>query len=242
MKRLLLLALLLAPSLASAAQGDRVHDPKAPAPSIAPTPTPLPSTANRPAAEEGGRLYSIQPRRYHPGHEFRLAAGYLPQDAFYKGTTVDFSYTNHFNDFLSWEALRVVYSKNSDTDLTSRLKQEFNVVNDPYEKVQYLLSTHFQITPFYGKQTLMNRGIIHQELYFLGGPGGVGWVIHENGRSDRPINFRPAFDVGFGFRVYASELVSFKLETYENLYQKENGGVKDQVYVSFGVSLSTGRK
>lgn len=234
---------LLAAPAAHAAQGDRARDPKATPPAAtAPTPTPAPgAVANRPGAVEGGSLYAIQPRKYHPGHEFRLATGYLPQDAFYKGTTFDFSYTYHFSDFFSWEALRGVYSYNKDTDLVRRLRDEFKVINDPYEKVQYLFSTHFQITPFYGKQTLMNRGVIHQELYFLGGFGGVGWVIHENGKADRPKNFRPAVDAGFGFRVYASKMVSFKLETYENFYQKEDGSFKDQVYVSLGISLSRSR-
>lgn len=244
MKRALLAAALvlsIAPA-AQAAQGDRPHDNK-PAPSAAATPTPPPPgpPANRPSQVEGGTLYVIQPRAYHPGHEFRIASGYLPQDAFYKGTTADFSYTYHFSDAVSWEVFRGVYSWNHDTDLVRRLRDEFKVTNDPYEKVQYLISTHAQLTPFYGKQTLFNRGVVHQELYFLAGPGGVGWVIHENGRADRPKNFRPAFDLGFGFRWYASRFLSFKLEGIENFFQKEDGSIDEQVYVTLGVSMSSNR-
>src|SRR5439155_18477388 len=126
-----------------------------------------------------------------------------------------------------------------DTDLVRRLRDEFKVTNDPYEKVQYLAATHVQFSPFYGKQTVMNRHVLHNELYFLAGGGGVGWVIHENGRSDRPKNFRPAVDVGFGFRWYASNAVSFKLEGLENFYTKRDGSVDHQVYVTFGVSMCT---
>lgn len=244
MRRLLSIAIVLlgvAPS-AWAAQGDHPHEDRKPPPPAAVTPTPPPeSKANRPSQVEGGTLYSIQTRQYRPRHEFRLATGYLPQDAFYKGTTVDFSYTYHFSDAVSWEVMRGVYSWNHDTDLVRRLRDEFTVTNDPYEKVQYLLASHLQITPFYGKETLFNRHIIHQELYFLTGPAGVGWVIHENGHADRPKNFRPAWDLGFGFRWYASRAVSFKLEALENFYEKEDSSYDNQVYVTLGISLSSSR-
>ncbi len=235
MKRALL-ALVLALSCgladrARAAQGD-----KGPA---EPEGTPQP---NRPAAVEGGTLFAVQPRKFRPGHEFRLAGGFLPQDAFYKGTTADFSYIYHFSDVFSLEVLRAVYSWNHETDLDDRLRSEFNVENDPYEKVQYLFSTHAQITPLYGKHTIANRWIVHQELYFTGGIGGVGWLYHENGRSDRPKNFRPAIDVGVGFRWWMSRLVSVKLEALENLYTKDDGSIDDQVYVSLGLSLTSGRQ
>jgi outer membrane beta-barrel protein len=224
------------------AQGDRPRDPpKAPPPAaVVPTPPPGPK-APRPSAVEGGSLYAIQERKYRPGHEFRVAGGYLPQDAFYKGTTLDLSYAYHFNDFFSWEALRGMYSDNKDTDLTTRLRTEFKVVNDPYEKVQYMLMSHFQLTPFYGKQTWMNRGVLHQELYFLAGPSGVGWVIHENGHADHQKNFRPSVDLGFGFRAYASKLVSLKLEAFENFYKKEDGSIDEQAYVTLVLSFSSGR-
>lgn len=235
---LLAVALFLVSLPAFAAQGDHPDRPDKPQAGQA-TPAPTPEIANRISATEGGALYAIQPRRYHPGHEFRIAGGYLPQDAFYKGTTIDVSYGYHFNDFFALELLRGVYSWNHNTDLPYRLRHEFNVEPDPYEKVQYLIASHAQFTPLYGKHALFNHWIIHQELYFLAGGGGVGWVIHENGRSDRPETFRPAADLGFGFRWYASNAVSFKLEGLENFYEKRDGSLDHQIYVTFGVSLST---
>jgi outer membrane beta-barrel protein len=245
MKRLLLAAaasLLLTPALAGAAQGDRLDEKERPKEAI-PTPSPTPEIdkANRPSAVEGGTSYVIQKRRYQIGHEFRLGIGYLPMDAFYKGTTGDFGYSYHFNDFFSWEVLRGLYSYNQDTDLRARLNEEFDVENDPYEKTQYMIFTSFRFTPFYGKQTILNRAIVHQELYFLAGPGGVGWVLHENGRSDVPTAFRPAFNIGAGFRWYVSRMVSMRLEAMEDFYQKADGSVDDQIYVNFGISLSTKR-
>ncbi len=194
-----------------------------------------------PSAREGGTVYVVQDRRFRPGHEFRLAAGWLPQNAFYKGTSFDFSYAYHFSDFVTWEVLRGAYSWNHTTDLSRRLRSEFDVDNDPYEKAQYLLSTHVQFAPFYGKQALLERWIVHHELYATTGIGGVGWALHENGKADRLTSFRPAFDLGVGFRWYSSHLLSYRLEVIENLYFKEGGGIDDQVYVTLGVSLSTRR-
>src|SRR5947208_587784 len=97
------IVLVLPATLAHAAQGDHPdHPDKLVVGQATPVPTPL-APANRISAIEGGATYAIQPRKYHPGHEFRLAAGYLPQDAFYKGTTVDFSYGYHFSDFFALE-------------------------------------------------------------------------------------------------------------------------------------------
>ena len=243
MRRILLaLALSLAAFPALAAQGDRLDETAKPKEAIpAPSPTPNDPKANRPSAVEGGSTYIIQKRKFTIGHEFRLAGGYLPMDAFYKGTTGDFGYSYHFNDFFSWEVMRGLYSYNKDTDLRARLSEEFDVENDPYEKTQYMIFTLFRFTPFYGKQVILNRVIVHQELYFIGGPGGVGWVLHENGRSDVPTAFRPAFNIGAGFRWYLSRMVSLRLEVMEDFYQKADNSVDDQVYVSFGISLSTPR-
>ena len=232
-----ILLLLAAPSLA--AQGDR--DEKAKPKEAIPQPTATPEDeANRPSAVEGGTTYAIQKRKFRIGHEFRLASGYLPMDAFYKGTTFDFGYGYHFGDVFSTE-LRGLYSWNHDTDMRQRLQEEFDVDNDPYEKTQYMFFFNFRVTPFYGKQVLLNRLIVHQELYFFGGPGGVGWVLHENGRSDVPSSFRPAVNVGAGFRWYLSRTVSARLEAMEDFYQKADGSVDDQIYVSLGLSLSTKR-
>ena len=232
---------LLAGLPAHAAQGDRLDETARPKEAI-PQPSPTPEDeANRPSAVEGGTPYVIQKRKYQIGHEFRLAMGYLPMDAFYKGTTFDFGYSHHFNDFFSWEIVRGLYSWNHDTDLRQRLNEEFDVDNDPYEKTQYMIFTNFRVTPFYGKQAIVNRFIVHQELYFFGGPGGVGWVLRQNGRSDVPTSFRPAVNVGAGFRWFVSRMVSVRLEAMENFYQKADGSVDDQIYVSFGLSLSTRR-
>ena len=243
MKRILLaFAFVLAALPAWAAQGDRLDETAKPREAI-PTPSPTPDDpkANRPSAVEGGSTYVVQKRKFQVGHEFRLATGYLPMDAFYKGTTGDFGYSYHVNDFFSWEVMRGLFSYNQDTDLRQRLNEEFDVENDPYEKTQYMLFSLFRFTPFYGKQVILNRVVVHQELYFMAGPGGVGWVLHVNGRSDVSSAFRPAFNVGAGFRWYVSRMVSLRLEAMEDFYQKPDGSVDDQVYVNFGISISTRR-
>ena len=194
-----------------------------------------------PEEAEGGTAYVVQPRRFRSGHEFRFATGYLPQDAFYKGTPAELSWSYHFSDLFSWEVIRGGYSWNHTTDLSSRLRDEFAVDNQPYQKAQYFLFSHARFSPLYGKTALFGRSLVHQEIYFVGGAGGIGWMHHENGRADTPVNFRPAVNVGMGFRWHLSDLVSLRLEALEDFYQKPNGQIDDQIYMTFGVSLSTKR-
>lgn len=230
------LVAILAFALAAPALGQTPTGKKAEAvPQATPTPEP-----ERPSAAEGGTTYVIQPRKFRIGHEFRLATGYLPMDAFYKGAAFDFGYGHHFGDFFSAE-LRGLYSWNHDTDMRRRLNREFQVDNDPFEKTQYMIWANFRVTPFHGKQVVLNRVIVHQELFFFGGPGGVGWAYAENGRSDVPSEFRPAVNLGAGFRWYLSPRLSVRLEAMENFYQKADGSIDDQIYVNAGLSISTKR-
>jgi outer membrane beta-barrel protein len=246
MKRLPAIVLLLlflpglVPGRARAAQGDRPHESPTPTPRPAATPTPLPD-APRPSAVEGGTLYSVQSRLYRPEHELRVAAGYLPQNAFYEGATVDVSYAYHFSDFVAWEAVRGLYSDNQSTGLVNRLTSQFGVTNQPFEEVHYVIASHLLFTPLYGKETLLNRHVIHQEVYAVAGPAADGWVIHNDGAADKPEKARPAFDLGAGFRWYGSKVVSFRLELLENIYQKQNRNIDEQLYATLGISLSLGR-
>ena len=50
---------------------------------------------------------------------------------------------------------------------------------------------------------------------------------------------RSKLSSSFWLRWYVSNAVSLKLEALENLFQKADGSIDDQVYVSFGVSIAT---
>lgn len=187
----------------------------------------------------------IQERIHQPKHEFRLGLAYLPQDPFYKGYGPDLAYVWHPNEYLSWEVVRVAYFAHLDTEIRRQLAAEFDASKDPYEKVQFLLFSHAQFTPFYGRYTVMNRGVLHQETYFIAGAGLVGWAEAEAARADDTSGgsggARPGADIGIGFRWYASKKLSLKLEVLDQFVMLSDGSLGTQFLISFTGSFSTPR-
>jgi outer membrane beta-barrel protein len=188
----------------------------------------------------------IQKRAYLPKHEFRLAFAYLPQDPFWKGVGPDLSYTWHPNEYWSWEVLRGAVFTTYDSDLRNKLRSQFDAKNDPYEKASYILASHVQFTPFYGRYSLLNRLVVHQESYATAGLSANGWSAAEgqpaNGASKPNGGLRPGFDFGIGFRWYTSHKTSVKLEALENFFMRENGTAGDQFWLTLGVSFSVPHK
>lgn len=182
----------------------------------------------------------IQERKHQPHHEFRVSLGYLPQDPFYKAAGPDVAYTWHRSPYFSWEILRLGYFASVDSEIRQQLRAEFDAIDDPYEKASYMVTSHAQFTPFYGRYTVMNRGILYQETYFTGGGGMIGWTKPENGDSGGGL--RPTVDGGLGFRWYASSRMSVKLELLEQFFMRSDGSIGDQFYLTFGASYTLGRK
>lgn len=200
---------------------------------------PLTALAEEPGLEEGGRLVAVQEKQFNPAHEFHISAGWLPQDAFWKGYTLDASYRYHFSDVFALEVFRFALSRNVDTDLKKQLLEEFPAPfeADPFEEVDFMLTSHAILKPFYGKSAFFNRGVVRQELYFLAGGGAIRWSI-----DDDVTGIRPTFDFGLGLRYWISRRVSVRLEALENLFVDADGSVDDMIYLSLGVTISTFKK
>ncbi len=184
----------------------------------------------------------IQERKFDPAHEFRLSLGYLPQDPFWKAAGPDFGYVWHKSHTFSWEIVRAGFYASYDSEIRNKLRSEFDAARDPYEKAQFYTSTHARWTPFYGRYTFMNRGVVHQELYFTAGAGVMGWTKPED--PDNGVGAGgvfPVFDGGFGFRWYTGRRFSFTLEVLEQAAMRSTGEVTDQFYVSFGASFNLPR-
>lgn len=186
--------------------------------------------------KEGGTLFAVQKKVYRPGHEFHVSGGWLPQDAFWKGYTGDFSYRYHFSDFFALEVIRLAYSRNFDTDLKEQLLTEFPepLESDPFEEVQYIVSSHAVFKPFYGKSAFMNRKVLRQELYFLVGAGGIAWKI-----GSKSTGMRPTVDFGVGLRYWVSRRASVRLEALENIFMDADGSPDDMIYLSLGATIAT---
>ncbi len=188
----------------------------------------VPLTAS---AEEDYSAMVVQNRRFSPTHEFGVAIGWLPLDAFTKGVPVSGSYTLHFNDSWAWEVAQFNYSLQYDTDLSSELLA-FNLRPTPFEVVNYYLTSSAVWKPLYWKGSWLNSTLSYGELFFALG-GGYGWLTR---------SARPALDAGGGFRVYGNELFSFRLDIRYLMFFGdqilENWDVKDELWIGLGTSLS----
>lgn len=144
----------------------------------------------------------VQRRQYQLKHELAVTAGFLPLDAFYKGLTVNASYTYHFFDFLAWRVGRFAWSGNFSTGLRRQLEREFGVQTTEFQEVKWFLGSDVVVSPFYGKVALFNALVVHLQLYLLLG----GDAVSLNG------NVKGGLNLGGGIRFFLSQYFSLKVE------------------------------
>lgn len=188
----------------------------------------VPSVAS---AEEDYSAMVVQNRRFNPTHEFGVAVGWLPLDAFTKGVSLTGSYTLHFGGTWAWEVAQLNYSLQYDTDLADELLA-FDLAPTPFEVVDYYMTSSAVWKPLYWKGSWLNETLSYGELFLTLG-GGYGWLTR---------SARPAVNAGGGFRVYGNELFSFRLDIRYLMFFGdqilENWDVKDELWIGLGTSLS----
>jgi len=186
------------------------------------------------AQESGGASYSsvvVQNRHNFGTHEFSANVGVLALDAFTKGVTLGGSYTLHFNENLAWEVAQAVYSLHVDTALKDELSA-FDLRPTPFEIIDFYAMSNFVLKPVYWKGSVFNSSLIYGEWFFVAGAG-YGWFTRSG---------RPGMDIGTGFRVYATDLISVRLDArylfFFNNAILESFEVKDDLWISLGTSLT----
>lgn len=157
--------------------------------------------------ENPGSVSAVQDRLYRMNHELNLGLGVLPLDAFYKGVTAQVGYTYHFTDAFSWQVGRGTYSYNLNTGLREQLERDFNVNPTLFEQVEWMAGSDLMWSPFYGKLAVMNQRVLHFAGHLLLG----GTVLKMN------VGFRPAVNVGLGFRLFQNRWVSFRFDATNNI-------------------------
>jgi outer membrane beta-barrel protein len=176
-------------------------------------------------------ITAVQNRPQFRRHEFTAWVGTLPLDAFEKGLTFSGAYTVRLHDLVSWEVAQFTYSYGIETRLADELAAlETPLGPTPFETVNYHLMSNVVFTPFYGKSAVLNRTLIRHEAFLLAGAG-VGWLT---------LTTRPAVDVGIGWRLYAGDRVSFRLDG-RNLTFFARNDVHNELWLGLGVSVAVGR-
>ena len=168
---------------------------------------------------------AVQNRQDFERHEFDVAVGVLPLDAFTKGITVSGSYTLHFDDLYAWEMIQGSYSFPVDTHLKADLAA-LDVQPTPFERVIWYATSNFVWKPIYWKGALLNENVIHGAIFFVAG-GGYGTLT----RSGRPV-----VDLGMGFRFYMSRSVSFRLDL-RDLAFFTTSDIHNELWIGLGLSL-----
>jgi outer membrane beta-barrel protein len=182
--------------------------------------------------EEGGKLYAVQNRKYLANHEFSLAVGVVPMDAFYKGVTGTFSYTYHFDDFWAWEIASATYSLNIETSLRRELQDNFGVRPTEFPELNFFVGSNLVIKPLYGKMVYLNDSLIYGELFITAGPT---VAQYENAGVFIGLN------AGLGLRVYLSKSFSIRLDVrdYQFISASELfSDTNNELFIQAGVGLN----
>lgn len=188
----------------------------------------LTTIASAEAADTARPLKSVavQNRKYSQTHEFTAWVGTLPLDAFTKGLTGSAGYTLHFNDTIAWEVGQFTYSYGIDTQLNEDLNA-LSVGPTPFERVRYFASSNVMFKPMYGKQAVLNRGLVYQETFLTAGFS-YGWLT---------ITQRPGVNVGVGTRIYGGENFSVRIDIRDTVFFGADDR-QNELWLAIGTSLT----
>jgi outer membrane beta-barrel protein len=164
--------------------------------------------------ENPGTVSAIQERAYRMQHELDLSVGVLPIDAFYKGLYAQVAYVVHFTDSFAWQVGRGAYSYSARTGLREQLERDFGVLPTAFDEVQFFVGSDILWKPFYGKVAVMNRWVLHGELFLE-----LGATVFKFTNA-----FRPGINVGGGGRIFMNRWVSLRLDISNNVVIPTGGG------------------
>ncbi len=177
---------------------------------------PLAVFAQSEELENPGSVSAVQERAYRMQHELLLSVGVLPLDAFYKGLYAQVGYVYHFSDTFAWQVGRGAYSYSARTGLRQQLERDFNVLPTAFDEVQFFVGSDLMWKPLYGKLAVLNRWVVHGEVYLLLGASVFKFTDA----------FRPGVSVGGGGRIFINKHASIRIELTENIVLPTGGGAK----------------
>lgn len=191
-------------------------------------------------AQSAGKMVAIQAKKYDLKHEVDAGVGFLPLSAYYKGFTMGASYTYHFSDFYGWRVFNFQYVKNISTGLKDSLENNFGVTPATFSKIKFYVHTDFVITPLYRKMILFNRMVLHGETFFLIGAGAFKFGGQKDLAGTAPENgkFKPAIDIGVGFRIWLTEWLSTRLDVTHYLYHVSGSDFDNVLYVGLNLAVN----
>ncbi|MBI2892028.1 MAG: outer membrane beta-barrel domain-containing protein [Deltaproteobacteria bacterium] len=190
----------------------------------------LPKAAGAQEEDERAETRVVQARKYVLGHEFFVAGGWLPLDAFEKAVTASGGYALHLTQEL---AVEVAATKSFvyDTALRDQLLSLGKTPLESSEPVSQMIAGAVSWSPFYGKLAVSSGGLLHLDFTLTAG-GGYGWFSS---------TARPVALWGLGMRTYLSSTWSVRLDL-RSLHFIETDGwdLHNEVSISLGLAASIG--
>lgn len=180
------------------------------------------------------KVFAIQERIFHRNHEISLGLNYIPDNDFYESYPVGIAYTFHFNNYLAWEVARGQYFVNQEKELKGDLEDNFGVTPSEFQEPKYMIHSNLVIKPFYGKESIWNKGIVNHESYFLLG-GGVVNYEKKFSYGDTETENAPSISLGYGIKYFVSKNMVMNLELRDLINFREE---KTENSLSMGVGLS----
>ena len=186
------------------------------------------------ADDDEEKVAAIQNRIFHKYHELSLSAGYIADDDFFHIYPVSAGYTFNFNEHYSWEVVRYQYMFTQEKDLKAELL-DIGVQPSRYPEQKYALHSHLVVKPLYGKDTVLNRGIVNHETYFFIGGGVVRyeWIrsYGENETEDAP-----SLSVGAGMKFFLNEKFCLNVEIRDLVNFREDD-TENNLYFGLGLGF-----
>lgn len=162
--------------------------------------------------EAPGSVSAVQERWFRLQHEIDLSVGVLPLDPFSKGLYAQAGYTVHFTDAFAWQVVRGAYVYSAKTDLRTQLERDFGILPNAFEEILFFAGTDLMWTPLYGKLSVLNRWMVHGELFLMAGA-----TVFKFTNDPGLFSLRPGVSVGGGARIFVTQYFSVRLDVTDNV-------------------------
>lgn len=175
---------------------------------------------------------AIQERHLRMQHEILISVGAMPGDPYTKTFFAQGSYTIHFTDSFAWQVARGGAGLSIASGLRTQLERDFGRLPNEFDSVQFFAGSDLIWSPLYGKLSLLDKALIHGELYVLGGASLLKFQY----------SFRPGIDVGLGMRIFMNRVLSLRLEIMDTVALPFAGapGFVNVFSASVGLSINLG--
>ncbi|MBW2366287.1 MAG: outer membrane beta-barrel domain-containing protein [Deltaproteobacteria bacterium] len=180
------------------------------------------------------QVYAVQNRIFHRYHEIGAFAGYIADDDFFHIYPVSLGYTFNFKEHFSWEVARFQYMITQEKDLKAELL-DIGVQPSRYPEQQYALHSHLIFRPFYGKDAVLNRGIVNRETYFFIGGGATHYEWNRSFGENETEN-APSLSFGVGMKYFLNQKFCLNFEIRDMVTFREDD-TENNIHFGIGIGF-----